>query len=545
MRLAGREWYSLDSAEATEYAETLREVPGAKVSFALGGRQVVGAELHRSHLPLCSLPPLPAPEGPGFRPVALASPTEAQAPLYPLRDYQTEGVNFVRERSGALLLHDLGLGKTPIALRAAGAPALVVCPTSAVGVWLREARLHGAKAKVLHGLSSSVDEASGADIYITTYGSAGAWFARFRGGRIHTVIADEAHVMQKRALQWSQAFRSILRQRTILLTATPLRNRLRSLWALLDAASPRAWGSEYDFRRHYCGTTVGRYGLVDGEPSNLDELALRLSAVAIRETWANPAFDGLRPRLERVSVDVELSPEARQDLVTLTATEVFQKFKDAGTTSRHLPMLTGQRHRLGLAKAEWAVADWLPSIVERHRRVLVWTWYQDVARAVAKALVARLGDTVPVTVLTGESDIESRADDIAAWSDPDARAPGVLVATLAAMGASVNLTSVEAAVFLEYDWAPLVMNQAEARHHRVGNTRDVVYAYYLRAPGTIEERLVQVLREKLEESLLVVGEHSQLGQMEALLGTGMELQATDDGDVMNEAVSRIVAEARG
>ena len=65
--------------------------------------------------------------------------------------------------------------------------------------------------------------------------------------------------------------------RTVCTTATPIKDRVRDLWAQLDLAEPYSWGSSTNWFFRYCGAKEGRYGGLDttGE-SNLDELVARL-----------------------------------------------------------------------------------------------------------------------------------------------------------------------------------------------------------------------------------------------------------------------------
>jgi SNF2 family DNA or RNA helicase len=476
---------------------------------------------------------------------------------YALRDYQLEAIAFARARSGSLLLHALGMGKTPMALGAADYPAAVVCPTSAVPVWQNEAEGCGLRTQVLRGYKSSSKQiARDVDLYIITYGSAHRWIGYFRrlggGPELHTMIADEAQYMQRKTLRWSQAFRSVVRERTILLSATPLRNRLRSLWALLDAACPRAWGNQYEFRKRYCGAVPGDYGLVDTGATNVDELSARLSAVSLRKTWDEPDMAQYRPTLARKRLEVEVSAADRRRVFDEAARQVHDTFRGrdgSATTGQQIALLGRLRRNIGLLKAQWLCTRQseglghpyyntspLEVMLSEGDRAVIWVWHKENAEYIYRK-VRDLG--IPVDKVTGDSPTKKRAAVLAEWERGDHHQPRVLVATIGALNAAVNLTTAKLAVFVEYDWAPLMTQQAECRHHRHGSRYDTVWAYYLKVPGTIDEQIADVLLEKAQEAEQVLGADSQTDQMRLLVDSFEDYDKSDD-DVLAEAARRLI-----
>lgn len=62
-------------------------------------------------------------------------------------------------------------------------------------------------------------------------------------------------------------------------------------------------------------------------------------------------------------------------------------------------------------------------------------------------------------------------------------------------GVGLTLTAASTVAFAELFWTPGAMTQAEDRCHRIGTTQ-TVWAYYLTAAGTIEERLAKAIQEK-------------------------------------------------
>jgi SNF2 family DNA or RNA helicase len=72
----------------------------------------------------------------------------------------------------------------------------------------------------------------------------------------------------------------------------------------------------------------------------------------------------------------------------------------------------------------------------------------------------------------------------------------VMLLSTRAGGLGINLTSAEDVIFLDEDWNPQITLQAEARAHRIGQTKKVTI-YKLCTQGTVEEQMMGRIRKKL------------------------------------------------
>jgi SWI/SNF-related matrix-associated actin-dependent regulator of chromatin subfamily A member 5 len=81
------------------------------------------------------------------------------------------------------------------------------------------------------------------------------------------------------------------------------------------------------------------------------------------------------------------------------------------------------------------------------------------------------------------------------FNDPKSKYQIMLLSTRAG-GLGINLTSATDVIFLDTDWNPQVTIQAEARAHRIGQTKKVTI-YKLCAQGTVEEQMMGRIRKKL------------------------------------------------
>jgi superfamily II DNA or RNA helicase len=378
--------------------------------------------------------------------------------------------------------------------------------------WESAAKAMGMKVQILHGKYVKDFLDLDADLYITTYGSAGNWipcFKRMAGGpELFAMIADEVHLMHKKPLKWTQAWAGTRCKVRIGLTATPIRNRLPSLWGVLNSVQPKVWGTKVEFLERYSDAFMGQYGLELGAPTHVDELSKRLREVAIRRVWAEPGMDKYRPRLVRERIEVPISAKRRVKHLDRATKRALEKSYLAG---QGLKLLSEQRQETGMLKVEWAInSGWAQKEALQHVRSIWWCWFKPQARALYDAAQSW---GMPVDMITGESLSKKRAEVLAEWEHGDNSEPRILVATQGALNFCVNLVTAHTAVFLEYDWAPVNLVQAEKRHHRPGNTLAEVTASYLVIPGTTDDDIAEALYTKVEEDELIFGEAGQLEQV--------------------------------
>ena len=187
-----------------------------------------------------------------------------------LRPYQELGYSwlaFLRNWGlGACLADDMGLGKTVQTLAALqldrqqgnDRPNLLVCPTSVINNWQREAARFTPDLPVLlhHGPSrrggaAFRSQADGHLLVITSYGT----MNRDRGllGSVpwRAVILDEAQNIKNPASQQARTAQVLPADYRIALTGTPVENHVGDLWSIMQFLNPGLLGSQAEFKRNY------------------------------------------------------------------------------------------------------------------------------------------------------------------------------------------------------------------------------------------------------------------------------------------------------
>ena len=520
MKKISDNYFTLEPHEFVWYTHGVLEgVPGIKPLFDPTTGKVLSVDLHRTHLPL-----LTELEG-KWLDEQVCSPISAALSLpFKLRPYQQKAVEIARSRPTTGLFHDLGLGKTAIVLASMDYPAVGVCPTAAIKVWEDEAKRFGLTTQTLKGIKGSGSSIlPGKDLYLVTYGSCAAWLPYFRrfgsGPRIYSKFADEAHALHLKKSNYSQAFNSLVAPQTLLATATPMRNRMKSLHGLLEGLAPGAFGYRAEFRERYAGAYTNELGyLVDGLPSNQQELADRLTEVIVYESWSNPTLQHIRPKNIRKQLDVKVPVAHICEALQVAIKKAFGTFRGQdGLGGIQMAYLTAQRTALGDAKVQAVTeSEEMDKLMDRHPRIIWWVYHKEAARLMWECLKKKRRR--PVDWVTGSTQEKTRNSILDEWEHGDSSEGRDLVATMSSLNSAVNLVTAQAAVVIEQSWAPIELQQLEARHHRPGNKYPEVYTYYFTVPNTIDSRISRALIEKIEDHESTFGASSQKAQMLMLLG---------------------------
>jgi len=410
-----------------------------------------------------------------------------------LEPFQRAGVAYALAQRRTFLADEQGLGKTVQALAALEAdgayPAVVVCPASVKLNWEREAR-HWVPGRSVAVLSSRrADPASEtADVVVLNYELLDAHADRLGARRPRAVVFDESHYCKEPRAQRTQAALR-LAERTapdglrLALTGTPILNRPRELGAqlrLLDRLGD--FGS---------GARLGRRFRGD---ESLERLHWHLRAHCyVRRTKAQvlPQL----PAKRTVTLPVALTNEAEyrlaeRDVIAWLQTlpldlRTLEAKVAAALRAERLVRLNHLRRLVAAGKLR-AALTWIDDWRASGEPLVVFADHVEVQRAVL--------DRHPNAAhVLGDDDPRAREAAVRAFQAGDG--PGLIVCSLRAAGQGITLTRASNVAFLELDWTPARLAQAEDRCHRMGQA-DAVTAWYLLAPGTIDMAMAGVLEHK-------------------------------------------------
>ncbi len=435
-----------------------------------------------------------------------------------LRPYQERGLRWLHDTcnrvGGGCLADDMGLGKTIqiLALHSVRAgPTLVICPTTLLANWEREARrfLPGVRVRRFHGAQRSLSDLVDGDIVLTTYGVVRSDAESLAAHAWDLVVADEAQYAKNPRSRTAVALREIPSTARVALSGTPVENRLSELWAIFDWAVPGLLPPLESFRRLFA-IPIER----DGSPEATRRLHQRIGPFLLRRRKSDPDIaPELPPKTER-DVIVPLTEE-QISLYRATTTETLADIADNEGITRHglvLKLLTALKqitnhpaHYLGQSgplpgrSGKLTALDLIvDSALDSGESVLIFTQYVKMGSLLTTHLEAR-GATVGF--LHGGQSVAARTelvDQFQAGSLP------VLLLSLRAGGTGLNLTEASHVVHFDRWWNPAVEDQATDRAHRIGQTKSVT-VHRLITEGTVEDRVAELLEQKRALADRVVG----------------------------------------
>ena len=409
-----------------------------------------------------------------------------------LRPYQQEGFHFLTHHSalglGGILADDMGLGKTVQTLawflhlaetRAADAPPirlLVVCPKSVTHGWLVETERFAPSLKAtafdpLRLGSASAPAALNSHLLIANYTQLRLNAIWFQAQPWDAVVLDEGQFIKNPGSQVATVARGLPSQHRLVLTGTPIENRLTDLWSLFAFAQPGLLGPQAAFRRHY----------TDINPETHARLHRRVRHFLLRRTKAQAApelpsrtEDDLVVELEgeqRTLYDAELK-RARAQLLGVDSPHALAAVRFNVLSSllrlRQIcchPALVDPAHRdLPSAKLE-ALLERLEELRDEGHQVLVFSQFVEMLEIIRLRLAA---ENIGHLILTGKT--ENRAELVEEFQRDETKT--VFLLSLKAAGFGLNLTAASYVILYDPWWNPAAEAQANRPHapHRPDRT---------------------------------------------------------------------------
>jgi superfamily II DNA or RNA helicase len=387
-----------------------------------------------------------------------------------LRGYQSFGARFAIVQRKVIIGDEMGLGKTVESLavlthlRAKGSHHfLVVCPAAVVTNWVREvADKSDLRAHRLHGPgrdSALTSWIRNGGVAVTTYDSLGWLHGQIPDrARPACLVFDEAHYIKNPDAQRTRRSLALIRdcERTILLTGTPLENRIEEFRNLVGYLRPDLTVSATEFAPRQFRKQVAPAYLRRNQEDVLTEL----------------------PELVEVDEWMPLSAADEHHYRAAVMEGNFMAMRQAalraGTNSQKMQRLL----------------DIVEEAEDNERRVLVFSHFRgaldDIASVLPGKVFGPLTGSVPAAKRQQMVDEFSRAGHGA-----------VLVAQIVAGGVGLNIQAASVVVICEPQLKPTTEWQAIARSRRMGQLESVQVHRLLSEEG-VDQRVTEILARKSE-----------------------------------------------
>jgi len=431
----------------------------------------------------------------------------------PLYRYQREGALFAARAGRSLLADDMGLGKTVQAIAAAEILArtagiervLIVAPTSLKHQWCTEIKkFAGRDAVVIEGLRPARAELYGRESFykIANYDVIHRDLELIRRWRPDLIILDEAQRIKNWKTRTAQSVKQLESPYALVLTGTPLENRLEELHSIVEFIDRFRLGPLFRFLHDH--QHVEETGRVVGY-RNLSEISKTLEPILLRRTKAQ-VLDELPERMEKqffvpmTPQQMEHHDENREIVARLVAKWRRYHFLSEADQLRlqialqnmrmscNSTYLLDQKTDFGHKADE--TAELIEEVLERpeSKVVLFSQWFRT-----HELLVRRFEKRKWEHVLFhGGVPGKKRKGLIRQFrEDPRCR----LFLSTDAGGVGLNLQHADTVIVLDQPWNPAVLEQRIGRVHRLGQHRPVRVVHFI-AQGGIEQGMLQVLKFK-------------------------------------------------
>jgi SNF2 family DNA or RNA helicase len=451
------------------------------------------------------------------------------APLY---DYQVRGALFLACRGRSILGDDMGLGKTAQTLAAVELlarergiqKALVVAPASVKYQWESEIKkFTGRPVQVIEGgPEARLDQYAEPTFYrLVNYEQVVRDREAVNAWQPDVVILDEAQRIKNWEAKTSREVKKLRSRYAMVLTGTPLENRLEELYSIVQFVDERRFGPAFQFLHEH--RVLDEQGNLRGY-RNLEKIREKLAPIFLRRTRAE-VLTQLPARTDN-TVFVELADAQRGPyeeqrvalarllqknyLTDLDRKRVLACIVNLRTICDSLflhdrqtraspkldefaelvPELIGDLASGGrqppVPSAEQG-AD-APRSPNAHKLVVFSQWETMVMEAARVLEALGVGHAILHGGLPGK---ERKAVLERFASDPACK---VFLSTDAG-GTGLNLQTADTVVNLELPWNPAVLEQRIARVHRMGQSRPVRVINFV-TRGTIEEKVLRTLEAK-------------------------------------------------
>jgi SNF2 family DNA or RNA helicase len=353
-------------------------------------------------------------------------------------------------------------------------------------------------------LPNLVRELNSADLHVLNYNQLRTLGESLNAVSWQAVILDEGQYIKNPNSQTAQVARALRAEHRLVLSGTPIENRLLDLWSLMAFVMPGVLGSRAHFAKVYGAKS---------DPLARRRLASRVRPFLLRRTKGQVAKD-LPDRTEEdlfcemegeqmVLYRAELKRAQQLLLGIKTQKELSQQqFHFLVSLLRLRQICCDPRLRkpdsIGPSAKVDALLEQLEPLMEEGQKVLVFSQFVELLDLLRPEIEGRQW---PTFYLAG--DTENRGDLVRQFQS--ATGPAVFLISLKAGGFGLNLTAASYVVLFDPWWNPAVENQAIDRTHRIGQVNKVI-AYRLLIKNSIEEKIRELQKKKQALAEDVLGE---------------------------------------
>lgn len=424
-------------------------------------------------------------------------------PVTKLKPFQIEGVKKIYGfRGRALLADEQGLGKTIQALDwirriPKRRPAIIITPSTVKYTWQAEAAMHfGMRTEVIEGHRKGKRPLPNSDIIIVNYDLLRTWLPALLRAHPQALIIDEVQFIKNLTARRTQcvlklALESPDMASVVGLSGTPITNRPVEFWPSLLAIRPDLFPDFGKFAWRYCKPKHTRWGWQFTGSAREDEL----HEILVRECM-----------IRRLKKDVA---QDLPDKIRKAVPMKLKSYREYHEAEHHFLKWLKRQSPVRAKRAAKSQAltkvGYLLRLVAQLKLNLTTQWIEEFLEAnPGKKLVGFTMHTFVINhlkehfgrrsvIIDGRVTGRMRFETVRQFQNN--KRIDLLFGNWIAAGIGNTLTAAHNFAAFDYPWTPGDLMQGEDRIHRIGQKKDC-FIHYLAAIGTIEEKLIMLLRKK-------------------------------------------------
>lgn len=431
--------------------------------------------------------------------------------LYP---YQQEGIKFSLFKRGVMIGDEMGLGKTLQAIALAILKkevfgfnkVVVVTLASLKEQWKREIeRFTGEKGIVIAG-SRQQRESGYKDsslFKITNYEAVLRDVSILSRFKPDLVILDEAQRIKNFATKTADAVKSIPRNHSLVLTGTPLENKLEDVYSIVQFIDPQLLAPLWKFAADHFMLSRSKKGRILGY-RNLDILKEKLKPVVIRRRKEEVLKDLPDELVNNYYLDLsEKQEKMHQGYLSMLLPIINKKYLTPMDIRRMQELLLNMRRvcdstylidrKTNISPKLKELAGIIDELVlQNDRKVVIFSEWTTMTFLIGKQL-SKAG--ISFVELTGKIPVQKRQALIDEFTNnPKCK---VFLSTDAG-GTGLNLQAADCVINFELPWNPSRMNQRIGRVSRIGQTSRCINIVNFICKKSIEEKILAGIQMKTD-----------------------------------------------
>ncbi|KAH0795468.1 SNF2 family protein [Histomonas meleagridis] len=467
-----------------------------------------------------------------------------------IKDYQVNGINWLwflyQYGLNGILADDMGLGKTFQCLsvisnahtkenfetNSNSAFSIIVCPSSIIHHWASETQQFYPQINVNPIYSKTELNVQNFHmmngLLIISYQNVRNLIPIIRQRKFVYCVLDEGHIIKNKSTKVSEAVVQIIAQHRLILTGTPIQNNVTELWTLMDFLMPGFLGTKEEFQTKYQRPIKKMF------KPEATELETELGQ-QILTSLHNQVLPFIMRRL-KINVMSELPPKVIYDEVfkmTDKQREVLQSIRSKHAINsddeinEHTFVKMKKERKLCIHPC--LVDPSIPHLLEysaklkelkslllsrlgfgggktsMRNRVLIFTQSTQTIEITVEILLSKI-EGLTYTILDGNVAERDRHKIIDNFNKEDG--PDILLLTTSVGGLGLNLQVANIVIFMENSWNFTDDDQAIARAHRMGQTKQVT-VFNLITDETIESRILETQKQKRKVAQAIINDENE------------------------------------